>query len=152
MFISLVQRVEGSRIPEQTSHALFQLTGALRNVAGEEEMFPQFVSTGAVNELCRAMELFSPDLDIISNISRTLRYSCYTLIIDRRKLISDACISPILLQHIVQQYAYMHVNKISFMLISNFSELLLNFIFQASAAMTGQLGISDRMCEILCFI
>lgn len=70
-----LQRVEGSRIPEQTSHALFQLTGALRNVAGEEEIFPQFVSTGAVNELCRAMELFSSDLDVISNISRTLRYS-----------------------------------------------------------------------------
>ncbi|PNF40949.1 hypothetical protein B7P43_G08853 [Cryptotermes secundus] len=65
-------RLEGSRIPEQTSHALFQLTGALRNVAGEEEVFPQFVSTGAVNELCRAMDVFSSDLDVISNISRTL--------------------------------------------------------------------------------
>jgi hypothetical protein len=69
-----LQRVEGCRIPEQSSHALFQLTGALRNVAGEEEIFPQFVSTGAVNELCRSMELFSSDLDVISNISRTLRY------------------------------------------------------------------------------
>jgi hypothetical protein len=58
---------------------LFQLTGALRNVAGEEEMFPQFVSTGAVNELCKAMELFSSELDVISNISRTLRYSSYTI-------------------------------------------------------------------------
>jgi hypothetical protein len=75
----LLQRAEGSHIPEQTSHALFQLTGALRNVAGEEEMFPQFVSTGAVNELCKAMELFSSDLDVISNISRTLRYSNYTI-------------------------------------------------------------------------
>jgi hypothetical protein len=74
----LLQRVEGFHIPEQTSHAFFQLTGALRNVAGEEEMFPQFVSTGAVNELCKAMELFSSDLDVISNISRTLRYgSCH---------------------------------------------------------------------------
>ncbi|GLH08473.1 Uncharacterized protein GBIM_13701, partial [Gryllus bimaculatus] len=67
-----VARSEGSRIPEQTSHALFQLTGALRNVAGEEDIFPQFVSTGAVSELCRAMELFSSDLDVISNVSRTL--------------------------------------------------------------------------------
>ncbi|XP_021923025.1 armadillo repeat-containing protein 2 isoform X2 [Zootermopsis nevadensis] len=65
-------RAEGSHIPEQTSHALFQLTGALRNVAGEEEMFPKFVSTGAVNELCKAMDFFSSDLDVISNISRTL--------------------------------------------------------------------------------
>nr|CAD7426048.1 unnamed protein product [Timema monikensis] len=64
-------RSEGSRISEQTSHALFQLTGALRNVAGEEYMFPHFVSTGAVTELCRTMELFSSDLDVISNVSRT---------------------------------------------------------------------------------
>ncbi|KAJ9581373.1 hypothetical protein L9F63_023449 [Diploptera punctata] len=82
-----VARVEGSRIPEQTSHALFQLTGALRNVAGEEEMFPHFVSTGAVVELCKAMELFSSDLDVISNISRTLSIisthdDCCTAIVD----------------------------------------------------------------------
>ncbi|PSN42597.1 hypothetical protein C0J52_08697 [Blattella germanica] len=80
-------RIEGSRIPEQTSHALFQLTGALRNVAGEEEMFPHFVSTGAVVELCKAMELFSSDLDVISNISRTLSIisthdDCCTAIVD----------------------------------------------------------------------
>lgn len=60
-------------MPEQTSHAMFQLTGALRNVASEEATFPQFVATGAVTELCRAMELFSADLDLICNISRTLR-------------------------------------------------------------------------------
>ncbi|KAJ4439022.1 hypothetical protein ANN_14978 [Periplaneta americana] len=82
-----LKRVEGSRIPEQTSHALFQLTGALRNVAGEEEMFSQFVTTGAVNELCQAMELFSSDLDVISNISRTLSIistheDCCTAIVD----------------------------------------------------------------------
>ncbi|XP_049839067.1 armadillo repeat-containing protein 2 isoform X1 [Schistocerca gregaria] len=63
---------DSSRLPEQTSHALFQLTGALRNVAGEETMFPQFVSTGAINALCKVMDLFSSDLDVISNASRTL--------------------------------------------------------------------------------
>lgn len=60
-------------IPEQTSHALFQLTGAMRNVASEEPAFIKFVNTGAVTELCRTMELFSADLDLISNMSRTLR-------------------------------------------------------------------------------
>lgn len=65
--------MEGGRVPEQTSHALFQLTGTLRNVAGEDDMFSSFVATGAVFELCRAMELFASDLDVISNVSRTLR-------------------------------------------------------------------------------
>lgn len=69
----LFQKMEPILIPEPTKHALFQLTGALRNVASEETTFPKFVTTGTVTELCRAMELFSADLDLISNISRTLR-------------------------------------------------------------------------------
>uniref|UniRef100_A0A1B6CHS7 Armadillo repeat-containing protein 2 n=1 Tax=Clastoptera arizonana TaxID=38151 RepID=A0A1B6CHS7_9HEMI len=65
-------RVERIMIPEPTKHALFQLTGSLRNVASEESTLPKYVSTGTVYELCQAMELFSADLDLISNISRTL--------------------------------------------------------------------------------
>ncbi|KAG8307964.1 Armadillo repeat-containing protein 2 [Homalodisca vitripennis] len=65
-------RLDLLSIPEQTSHAMFQLTGALRNVASEETTFPQFVASSGITELCRAMELFSADLDLICNISRTL--------------------------------------------------------------------------------
>ncbi|KAG8225019.1 hypothetical protein J437_LFUL006030, partial [Ladona fulva] len=67
-------RVDEGQISEQTSHALFQLTGALRNVAGEEEdPFPNaFVSSGVIKELCSTIQIFSCDLDIISNVSRTL--------------------------------------------------------------------------------
>ncbi|CAH1402753.1 unnamed protein product [Nezara viridula] len=59
-------------IPEQTSHGMFQLTGALRNVASEETTSRHFVHTGAIGELCTSMELFSADLDLISNIARTI--------------------------------------------------------------------------------
>lgn len=69
----MFQRLDLMSIPEQTSHAMFQLTGALRNIASEETTFPQFVTIKAIKELCRAMELFSADLDLICNISRTLR-------------------------------------------------------------------------------
>jgi len=68
-----LQRAEGGRIPEQTNHAVFQLTGALRNVAGEERALPLLVSRGAIAALCRTMELFAGDLDLITNIARTLR-------------------------------------------------------------------------------
>lgn len=61
-------------IPEQTSHAMFQLTGALRNVASEEITWQHFVETGATVQLCTSMELFSADLDLISNVARTIRF------------------------------------------------------------------------------
>lgn len=67
------QRSEGGRLPEQTSHAVFQLTGALRNIAGEETTFSMLVSNGAVSQLCQSMELFSTDLDLVTNIARTFR-------------------------------------------------------------------------------
>ncbi|KAE8751573.1 hypothetical protein FOCC_FOCC001820 [Frankliniella occidentalis] len=64
-------RSEGGRLPEQTSHAIFQLTGALRNIAGEESTFPMLEANGAVCQLCISMELFSSDLDLVTNIART---------------------------------------------------------------------------------
>lgn len=67
------QRLDLLPIPEQTSHGMFQLTGALRNVASEETTCRHFVHTGAIAELCTSMELFSADLDLISNIARTIR-------------------------------------------------------------------------------
>uniref|UniRef100_A0A146LPT6 Armadillo repeat-containing protein 2 n=3 Tax=Lygus hesperus TaxID=30085 RepID=A0A146LPT6_LYGHE len=65
-------RLELISLPEQTSHAMFQLTGALRNVASEELTLPHFVDTGAIGQLCTTMELFCADLDLVSNIARTI--------------------------------------------------------------------------------
>lgn len=57
-------------MPEQTNHALFQLTGALRNIVSEENIYETFISCGAIQQLCQTIDLFSSDLDIVSNISR----------------------------------------------------------------------------------
>ncbi|KAK9693613.1 hypothetical protein QE152_g34085 [Popillia japonica] len=65
-------KIEKSIIPEQTNHALFQLTGALRNLASDESMYEVFVQSQAITQLCQTMDLFTSDLDIVSNISRTL--------------------------------------------------------------------------------
>ncbi|KAK4879012.1 hypothetical protein RN001_007158 [Aquatica leii] len=59
-------------IPEHTEHALFQLTGALRNLAADESIYEDFISTETIFQLCRTLDLFSSNLDIVSNISRTL--------------------------------------------------------------------------------
>lgn len=71
------------------------MTGALRNMAGNEitwnssQLFEKttdnslsnclmdFLSGGTLNELCRTISLFSDDLDIEINVSRTLRYEFY---------------------------------------------------------------------------
>ncbi|KAJ3654800.1 hypothetical protein Zmor_013962 [Zophobas morio] len=65
-------KADKTSMPEQTNHALFQLTGALRNIVSEETIYETFISCGAVQQLCQTMNLFSSDLDIISNISRIL--------------------------------------------------------------------------------
>ena len=67
------QKTEKQIIPDHTNHALFQLTGTLRNLANEETMCETFINSKTVPELSQTMDLFSSDLDIISNISRTLR-------------------------------------------------------------------------------
>uniref|UniRef100_A0A1Y1L9N7 Armadillo repeat-containing domain-containing protein n=2 Tax=Photinus pyralis TaxID=7054 RepID=A0A1Y1L9N7_PHOPY len=65
-------RQEKVHIPEHTEHALFQLTGGLRNLAADESVYDEFISTDTVFQLCTTLELFSSNLDIVSNISRTL--------------------------------------------------------------------------------
>lgn len=60
-------------MPQHTNHAIFQLTGALRNLISEESNFEIFISSAAIHQLCQSLELFSADLDIVSNISRILR-------------------------------------------------------------------------------
>lgn len=60
-------------MPEQTNHALFQMTGALRNLVSEELVYDTFISCGTITQICQTLEIFSSDLDIVTNISRTLR-------------------------------------------------------------------------------
>ncbi|KAF5303070.1 hypothetical protein FQR65_LT08399 [Abscondita terminalis] len=63
---------EKTSIPEHTEHALFQLTGALRNLAADEMVYQDFISTETIFQLCQTLDLFSSNLDIVSNISRTM--------------------------------------------------------------------------------
>lgn len=65
--------MEKQQIPEHAEHALFQLTAAVRNLASEESIYGDFISSGAIYQLCQTVDLFSSNLDIVSNISRILR-------------------------------------------------------------------------------
>ncbi|CAH1117951.1 unnamed protein product [Phaedon cochleariae] len=65
-------KLEKTSMPEQTNHALFQLTGALRNLISEEHVYDTFISCGAIAQLCQTLETFAFDPDVIANISRTL--------------------------------------------------------------------------------
>lgn len=68
-----LQKIEKAPIPQHTNHAIFQLTGALRNLVSEETNYESFISSTAIQQLCQCLELFTADLDIVSNISRILR-------------------------------------------------------------------------------
>ncbi|VEN35484.1 unnamed protein product, partial [Callosobruchus maculatus] len=63
-----VAKSEKSTMPEQTTHVLFQLTGALRNLVSEELVYDTFISFGTIPQLCQTLELFSSDMDIVTNI------------------------------------------------------------------------------------
>lgn len=65
-----MQKIEKLPAPEQISHVLFQITGALRNLANDENIYEDFISSGAISELCQSIELFTLDMDVVSNISR----------------------------------------------------------------------------------
>ncbi|KAF7271472.1 hypothetical protein GWI33_015641 [Rhynchophorus ferrugineus] len=65
-------RTDKTQIPKQTNHVLFQLTGALRNLVSEEQVYDNFISCGTIAELCQALSEFYGDVDIVTNISRTL--------------------------------------------------------------------------------
>ncbi|KAM3963940.1 armadillo repeat-containing protein 2 [Aphomia sociella] len=59
-------------VTEQSTHALYQLTGALRNLAGaEEEEIRMFVSSGALGELLAALQHHT-DRDVLTNVARCL--------------------------------------------------------------------------------
>ncbi|XP_059471767.1 armadillo repeat-containing protein 2 [Neocloeon triangulifer] len=63
---------EGSSVPEKVQPALFQLTGALRHMAGDQTGLPFLASCGAVAQLCRTLQLFPNDPDLVTNVVRTL--------------------------------------------------------------------------------
>ena len=51
-----------------------QLTGTMRNVAGDGLFVEDFViNSGGIHVLCKLLKLFSTDMDIISNVARILR-------------------------------------------------------------------------------
>ncbi|KAJ8975565.1 hypothetical protein NQ317_000249 [Molorchus minor] len=61
-----------SVFPEQTNHALYQLTSALRNLVSEELIYDSFINCGTINQLFQTLEVFASDIDIVANISRTM--------------------------------------------------------------------------------
>ncbi|CAB3373842.1 Hypothetical predicted protein [Cloeon dipterum] len=63
---------ESSSVPEKVQPALFQLTGALRHMASDQAGLPFLASCGAVAQLCRTLQLFPNDPDLVSNVVRTL--------------------------------------------------------------------------------
>ncbi|CAG9791339.1 unnamed protein product [Diatraea saccharalis] len=58
-------------VSDQSTHALYQLTGALRNLAGEEKEAQTFVVSGALSELVAAL-LHHTDRDVLTNVARCL--------------------------------------------------------------------------------
>jgi hypothetical protein len=66
-------KAERRRIPEETSHVLFQLTGVVRNLVNDVGTQRELAALGGIAQICRCLELFMADLDVVSNISRTLR-------------------------------------------------------------------------------
>ncbi|XP_038216688.1 armadillo repeat-containing protein 2 [Zerene cesonia] len=65
-------KVERPRhVSDQTIHALYQVTGALRNLANAVEHARSFVSSGALAELLAALRLHT-DRDVLTNVARCL--------------------------------------------------------------------------------
>ncbi|CAH0696864.1 unnamed protein product [Spodoptera exigua] len=59
-------------LDEQSTHALYQVTGALRSLAGAVDEFAQeFLASGALPELVNALALHT-DRDVLTNVARCL--------------------------------------------------------------------------------
>jgi len=69
-----LERTERQLLPETVNHALYQLTGTLRNVVNDRKFYPELLSSGGLITVCRCLELFSGDVDVVTNVSRILRY------------------------------------------------------------------------------
>ncbi|KAL3283552.1 hypothetical protein HHI36_006691 [Cryptolaemus montrouzieri] len=91
MKIMNMARIDKIGMTDQTSHALFQLTAALRNLASEDTIYERFNTSGVTSELCVTLDVFSSDSDVISNISRTLsaistKETCCDKIIEKKNI------------------------------------------------------------------
>jgi len=69
-----LERTERQVLPETINHVLYQLTGTLRNVVNDKKFYVELLSSGGLVTIYRALELFSGDIDVVTNISRILRY------------------------------------------------------------------------------
>ncbi|CAK1541521.1 unnamed protein product [Leptosia nina] len=59
------------QMSEQAIHALYQVTGAMRNLANSREYSPSFVTSAAIAELLSALQLHT-DRDVLTNVARCL--------------------------------------------------------------------------------
>lgn len=69
-----LERTERQTLPETINHVLYQLTGTLRNVVNDRKFYSELLSSGGLITMYRTLELFSGDIDVVTNISRILRY------------------------------------------------------------------------------
>lgn len=69
-----LERTERHILPETINHVLYQLTGTLRNVVNDRRFYAELLSSGGLTIMYRTLELFSRDIDIVTNISRIFRY------------------------------------------------------------------------------
>ena len=60
------------KIPDETSHVLFQLTGVIRNLVNDIATQKRLVTMSGISLICRCLQLFVTDLDVVCNITRTL--------------------------------------------------------------------------------
>lgn len=93
LHMKIINTAKTDKLPlnDQTGHVLYQLTGALRNLASEEHIYAIFNKSGATDQLCTTMEVFVDDLDIMSNISRTIsnittNETCCDKIVENKKI------------------------------------------------------------------
>eukprot|EP00050_Salpingoeca_kvevrii_P011803 m.18019 g.18019 ORF g.18019 m.18019 type:complete len:838 (-) comp3638_c0_seq1:199-2712(-) len=63
---------EGPNGAANTTHLIVQLTAALRNLATNEDLFPQFRAAGIIGGLCPILSQFTRDSDVALNVSRIL--------------------------------------------------------------------------------
>ena len=59
---------------DQFGHILVQLTVCLRNICDVGGMRLQFLALDVIEDLCRLMEIYPTDADLMLNVSRIFRY------------------------------------------------------------------------------
>jgi hypothetical protein len=69
-----LERTERQILPETINHVLYQLTGTLRNIVNDRKFYDQLLFSGGLKTMYRSLELFSGDIDVVTNIARTFRY------------------------------------------------------------------------------